>query len=117
MEWGGYSGDKVWLNLWAWYWAIAEGGSPADIDPAALAETLGVSLEKAAGHIARAERHYRADVRSNQRTGEFQALSRRTKAQLREEAARAGLKTTGWELKAEIVDRLVQLRYPWPVAA
>jgi hypothetical protein len=111
-SWGGHTGEKLWLNVFQWFWAIAESGSPADVDPAWLAGILGMSSEEAARVVARAERYFCSMRRSNQRTGAFQQLGRCTRNDLRAMANRRGLKTTGWELKAELVARLVDVEYP-----
>jgi hypothetical protein len=55
-SWGGHTGEKLWLNVFQWYWAIADRGSPADVAPADLADILGVSLEEAARIVAAADR-------------------------------------------------------------
>ena len=105
VEWGG-SADPA-HNLYAWFWAIAEGGTPADADPVALAYTLGCTVFEACVHVAKAERIFRASVNQNRRSAMYQECMRTTRKYLRGRADRLGLRTTGFDTKAELTSMII----------
>jgi hypothetical protein len=115
LVWGGKQGDKLWLNIFDWYWAIAEGGRPSDLKPEDIAPALawaGVDQARAADIIARADLYFAANGRSNARSGAFQRYARFKKTDLRDHARRKGIPFSGWDLKDELIRRIVDAELP-----
>lgn len=113
--WGGKPGEKLWLNIFDWYWAIAEGGRPRDLRPEDIAPALawaGVDPALAAELIARADLYFEANVRQNARCGAHQRYARLKKTELLDHARRKGIRCSGWDLKSELVQRIVDAEFP-----
>jgi hypothetical protein len=108
--WGG--SKHTWVNVFEWYWAIADGGSPRDLSTTQLAVWLGCSLGEAAVAIDKAEKAYRANVRLNERTGAYQRYLAHRKTELLATAKRMGLRVDGFWTKRELVDAIVNRELP-----
>ena len=113
MIWGGNA--LVERNIFAWYWAIAEGGTPRDLSVAEVADALrlaGQDAAEAARVRSLAVRIYDSNVNTNQRSGERQRCLGLPRKELRRMATALGLRTTGFDTKSELTDKIVEARYP-----
>jgi hypothetical protein len=113
MIWGGSA--RVEYNVFAWFWAIAEGGTPRDVSVAEVADALrlaGQDVADAERVRSLAMRIFDANVRTNQRSGERQRCHGLKRAELRRMATALGLRTTGFDTKADLTDMIVEARYP-----